>query len=163
MLEVSVQVKGVKELRRNLSNYDEIADRRLLTAMKQSVIVVESNVKPLVPVFRGRLRGSIASSVKHQGIGLITGVIGSTLSEDYPDVMEFGRRPGARGPASSKLERWTHLVLGNVKLAFVVARSIHRKGIKGLFFMLKGWRKSKGKVVGLFVKARNLIIEDLAK
>jgi hypothetical protein len=139
-----------------------IADEHLSRAMTQSVLAVEAAVKPLVPVFRGRLRGSIGGQVKHEGPGSIVGRVGSSLNEVYPAVMEFGRRPGAAGPPSNALERWAHLVLGDVRLAFVVARAIHRRGIRGRFFMRKGAQAAEGKVLGFFTEALTRIAQALA-
>lgn len=163
-----IELKGFAEQIKKLNAYDEISTREVTTAMEQSVTTLESAIKPLTPVFRGRLRGSIASQVIREGPGSIVGKVGSTLKdEDYPAVMEFGRRPGAKMPPPSALERWVHLVLGVPTseargAAFTVARAIARKGIKGRRFMQRGFEASKGKIKDYFDAALERITERLA-
>jgi len=162
MVGYDIEIKGLDEQVRKLRQADVVIDRRLTEAMTRTVLTVESAVKPLTPVFRGRLRGSIGSQVKREGPGSIIGTVGSSLQEAYPAVMEFGRRPGARGPGSGHLERWAHLVLGDIRLAFVLARAIHRKGIKGREFMKRGYERVKGQIPGFFQDALDHIAKDLS-
>jgi hypothetical protein len=163
-----IEIKGLAEQIKALKAYDEISTQELVTAMNQSVVTLESAIKPLTPVFRGRLRGSIASQVIREGPGSIVGKVGSTLKdEEYPAVMEFGRRPGAKMPPPSALERWVHLVLGVPTseargVAFTVARGIARKGIKGRRFMRRGFEASKGKIKDYFDQALQRIADRLA-
>jgi hypothetical protein len=161
-----IEIKGLDEQIRRLNAYDEVSTRELTTAMNQSVTALESAIKPLTPVYRARLRGSIASEVKQEGPGSIVGRVGSTLKgEEYPAVMEFGRKPG-KFPPIEPLMRWVHLVLGVPNeeargVAYVVARKIARKGIKGHFFMKKGFEASKAQIADYFVKALQRITEAL--
>ena len=135
--------------------------------MRKSVTTIEAKAKPLTPVFRGRLRQSIVSEIRGTGVE-ITGIVGSSLkNEVYPSVMEFWRRPGKAPPAKA-LERWVWLVLKPPKkmvrsVAFVVARAIGKRGIKGKRFLQKGWEQSRRKVYQNFSKALADITEDLAK
>jgi hypothetical protein len=162
-----VEIKGLEEQIKRLNAYDENSTKELTTAMNQSVVTLESAIKPLVPVYRGRLHGSIASEVKQEGVGSIVGKVGSTLkSEEYPAVMEFGRKPGAAFPPIEPLMRWVHLVLGVPNeeargVAFVVGRKIARKGIKGHFFMKKGFEASKAQIVDYFEQALKRITDAL--
>lgn len=168
MIGYEVEIKGLDECVARLGKYDKIADKHLLTAMSQSVITVESAIKPLVPVgVSSRLRNSIASEVKHLSALSIEGKVGSTLKgEVYPSVMEFGRKPGKMPPPSA-LERWVQLKMGVAPadvpgVAFLVARAIGRRGIKGKKFMERGWKQSKGKVHQFFVNALHRITNELA-
>jgi hypothetical protein len=164
-----IEIKGLDEHLRKLNAYGEIADRELGTAMQQSVIAVESAVRPLVPVgVSGALRQSIASEVKREGAGgSIVGRIFSSIDSPYPAVMEFGRRPGAAMPPPQALERWVHLKLGvpdelAAGVAFTVARSIARKGIAGRRFMQQGFEKAKSQVDQFFARALERIAKALA-
>lgn len=163
-----IEIQGLAEQIKLLKGYDAIADRELTQAMHQSVITLESAIKPLVPVFRGRLRGSIGSQVIKESAGSIVGKVGTSLKDEvYPLVMEFGREPGAKMPPPSALERWVHLVLGVSDddapgVALVVARNIARRGIKGRFFMKKGYDASKGRIVGYFNAALQRIAQQVA-
>lgn len=168
MIGYEVELKGFDEQIAKLAKYPQISDKHLLKAMNQSVIAIESAVKPLTPVgVSSRLRNSIAGEVKHLGALSIEGKVGSTLKDEiYPSVMEFGRRPGKMPPPSA-LERWVQLKMGVAPedvpgVAYIVARNIGRRGIKGKKFMERGWNASKGKVQGYFVKALNDIAEELS-
>ncbi len=168
MIAYTVEIKGLDEQLAKLKRYDQIADKRLITAMSQATITIESEVKPLTPVFQARLRNSIGSKVEREGPLSIVGTVGSSLKdEEYPAVMEFGRRKGAKMPPPQALERWVYLVLGVPKeeapgVAYVVARSIARKGIKGRKFMERGYKKARPKVLEFFARALDLIAEDLS-
>ncbi len=162
-----LEIEGLSEALTKLNAYDELSTQHLTRAMTQSVVALESAIKPLVPVFRGRLRGSIGSQVM-QEVGSVVGKVGSTLkSEDYPAVMEFGRRPGAKMPPPSALERWVHLVLRvpneNARgVAYTVARSIARRGIKGRRFMARGYEASQGIIQQYFSDALTALTEALS-
>ena len=162
-----IEIKGLKELRKRIKQYPKIGGKHYRKAMKKSVILIQKNVRPLTPVFTGRLRDSIEYEVRGTGVNLI-GVVGSTLKKEiYPSVMEFGRKKGAKMPPPKNLERWVQLVLKISKaqikgVAFVVARSIGKKGIKGKRFMQKGWNKSKSKVNKNFKLALDNIVKELA-
>lgn len=163
-----IEVKGAEELMKLFSNFKAVANRRLLQAMQKSVLTIENAVSPLAPVgVSGRLRGSIASEV--EGVGSeIVGRVGSNLRDEvYPKVMEHGREPG-RMPPPEALERWVHLKLGVPTdeapgVAFVVARNIARRGIKGRFFLRRGWEKAQKRVIEYFKRAQELIVKDLKK
>jgi hypothetical protein len=183
-----IEIKGLEEQIRRLNAYDENSTKELTTAMNQSVVTLESAIKPLAPVYRGRLRGSIASEVKQEGVGSIVGKVGSTLkNEEYPAVMEFGRTPGSKMPPLEPLIRWVHLkqIAGNYRVkatktgkhtrvgtkdvqtaqdeqaAYVIARSIARKGIKGLHFMSRGFDASKMQINEYFTQALKRITDAL--
>ena len=158
----TVEISGLEEQLKKLHGYAGIADRHLIDAMNRSVLTLEDAIKPLTPVFRGRLRNSIASEVKREGTMSVTGRVFSSINEVYPSVMEFGRTPGAAGPPSAALERWAQLVLGDARLAFVVARAIHSHPKPGRFFMQRGFEKSKGKIDGFFNRALELITQGLS-
>jgi len=162
-----VKIIGLEELLRSFARFPQISEKHNRTAMQKAVITVESNVKPLTPVgVSGRLRNSIASEVRGGG-SKIVGAIGSTLrSEEYPAVMEFGRRPGAAMPPygpGSQLARWVHLVLGDAVSVFQVARGIARKGIRGKFYLKNGFEKSRSAIMGYFQAGLRAMVEDLRR
>lgn len=190
MINWQIDTPGMTEFMAKLAQYDSYVNKRFEPAMQKSVITVVSNVKPLVPVgVSGDLRNSIGSTVTVNGPGSITGDIGSSLSaEEYPSVMEFGRTPGATAPPWEALVRWVHLkqitgtysVKANSKgyhhrqgskdtqqqedesAAFVIARSIGIKGIKGRHYMQQGFEKSVAAIQDNFNQAIQLIVQDLA-
>jgi hypothetical protein len=161
-----IEIEGLEELEKLGSIFATAMKKNLLTAMKKAVAKVEANVVPLVPIgVSGNLRRSIHGKTNTVGSTII-GRVGSTMTREiYPEIMEFGRRPG-RMPPPSALERWVQIVLKvpaeEVKgVAFVVARSIGKKGIKGRAFMRKGWTKSKNSILGYFRKAVDDTVREL--
>jgi hypothetical protein len=164
----AVRIKGLDELRKQIKDYPKIAGKHYRKAMRKSVTTIEEKVKPLTPLFRGRLRQSIVSEVRGTGVEL-TGVVGSNLKKEaYPAVMEFGRKPGAKMPPPKALERWVWLVLKPPKkmvkgIAFVIARAIGKRGIKGKRFLQRGFERSKRQVYANFSKALADIVKELAQ
>ena len=162
-----VGVTITPDLDKVFARFPELYDRHMRKAMNKAVIQVQSEVKPLTPVFQARLRNSIETKVT--GIGSeIKGVIGSSLSgEIYPSVMEFGRRPNSKPPPASALLRWVHLVLGvpneeAMSVAIRIARSIGKKGIKGRFFMKRGFEAAKPKIKDDFTQGIRDLLKDIA-
>ncbi len=169
MLEFEIIIpKETEKLIGRLLQYDQISDRHLMIAMNKSVAKIEGRAKKNAPVgVSSRLRNSLASSVKSMP-GSIVGRVGSTMKgEVYPIVMETGRRAGAKMPPSSALERWVRIRLGvpprRVKsVAFLVARGIGRKGIKGRHFLRKAYTSSRRQIDGFFSRALKAITKELA-
>ncbi|MFA6433750.1 MAG: HK97 gp10 family phage protein [Elusimicrobiales bacterium] len=99
----------------------------VVSAMRESAILLQSLAKLNAPVFRGLLRVSIAQNVAEGG-GKITAEVGSGLP--YASVVEEGRQPGWFPPPSGDLKTWARRKLGDERLAFVVARAIKRRGFR---------------------------------
>lgn len=151
MTQIEIDFSDVVKQAAKLGQGDKIVDKHALAAMQSSVVTVVGAVRPLVPVgVSGQARRSISKTIQSTVRGL-TGTVFSKINSIYPSVLNFGRRPGKRMPPPQALERWVRLKLGvaanKVKqVAFVVARSIGRKGFKGAFFMQKGFEKSKAAI-----------------
>lgn len=165
---IEIEIKGLEEQLEKFRRFEEIASKHLRASMLKSVTTLRSEIVPLTPVFLGRLRNSINSEVVDDGHLSIVGKVGSSLrSEIYPLVMEFGRKPGAKMPPPSALERWVHLQLGvsekeALGVAFKVAWGIHRHGIKARHFMREGYNKSKDRIIGYFNDALKRITEEIS-
>jgi hypothetical protein len=146
------KVEGMEEIERAFAQAPQVANAEMKKAMTRSVVKVQTEVKKGTPVFMGSLHNSIVTKVEGTGLST-TGTIGSSLTGIYPSVMELGRRPGSAPPPASALERWVEIRMHpeNVKsVAFLVARSIGRKGIKGHFMFRDGLEKSKAAIIGFF-------------
>ena len=168
MINMVVEMRGFEEQIAKLRASDQVINREGGRAMDLSVKTIERVAKPLTPVgVSGRLRNSIGSSVSISTSQII-GKVGSTLrGELYPSVIEGGRRPGAAMPPPDKLTRWVQLRLrvpANQArgVAFTVARSIARKGIKGRRMLQRGFEQSKGYINATFTQALNRIAEGLS-
>ena len=161
-----IEITGLKELRKRIHQYPKIGGKHYRKAMQKSVVLIQKNVRPLTPVFRGKLRDSIEWEIRGAGVNLV-GVVGSTMKKEiYPSVMEFGRKKGAMPPPKA-LERWVQLVLMVPKkeikgVAFIVARAIGKKKMPGRRFMRKGYNRSKRRVNTNFKKALDAITKELA-
>lgn len=183
--EMQISLVGLDEQLKKLGNFGTLLNRHLERGMEAATTHVASKITPLVPVgVSARLKNSIGSEVKTEGIGSVVGRVGSSLKdEEYPAVMEFGRRPGARMPPPEALVRWvhvkhlagtysikTHRRTGNKKsqaeedlqTAFLIARAIARRGIKGKFFMKRGLEMGKPAVPKFFKKEMDLLMEELS-
>jgi hypothetical protein len=88
----------------------------------------------------------------------------------YAIVMDQGRTPGARMPPPAVLETWVRRVLavgGTDKevrsVAFLVARSIGKKGIKATHFVDHGLEKARPTLDGIWKAFADAIAEGLIK
>lgn len=151
-----------------LKGAPKTADKHAKNAMKISVVAIVKAARPLAPVgVSGRLRRSIVSSVIPQGESIIGKAFSNLHNEIYPNVMEFGRRAGAKMPPPQSLERWVYLKLGvprsQVKrVSFVIARSIARKGIKAKKFMARGFNIAIPDINRAWGAAGDQIVNELA-
>lgn len=103
-----------------------IAVQTLLEAWSMTVW---GAVVPLTPVgVTGIARSSwIAMPVRGVGGDVFESGVGSP--ELHVEVLEEGRRAGARMPPPNAIARWVEVKLGGDVDPFVIARSIGRKGI----------------------------------
>lgn len=106
-----VEIKGLEELQEMIRQAPDIVGDEMEKAMKKSVVTISDNVKRETPVgVSNRLRSSIGNEVKRIN-DKVTGRVGTSITDEYPMVMEFGRKPG-KPPPSNRLERWVHLRMG---------------------------------------------------
>lgn len=71
----------------------------------------------------------------------------------YAEVMELGRRAGAKPPPQQALVGWMSRHGMDPKLAFVLARAIGRRGIKGRFYFKAAYDAVQRALPGLATKA----------
>lgn len=168
MIGLKFSAPKILEQLAKLSRVNSIVKRHSTRAIQQSVKTIVKAVRPNVPVgVSGKLRRSIVSTVSSKVIRAEGSVFSNLKSEVYPNVMEFGRKAGAQMPPPEALERWVRLKLGVpagrvASVAFAVARSIGRKGIKGRFFMRKGLDASRTRINEFFGRAIVNIVKDLS-
>lgn len=122
MIRVVLKEKG--EVTKVLTRLPQRLRAAVVSAMRESAVLIQSLAKLNAPVFRGLLRVSIAQNVAEDG-DRIVGEVGSGLP--YASVIEEGRSSGWFPPPSA-LKAWARRKLGDERLAFVVARAIKRRG-----------------------------------
>lgn len=119
--------------------------------------IVEESVQTMLfvaqenaPINQGNLKNSLTTRVGLEGAGADRAIRGEVFTMlAYGEVMDLGRRPGAKPPPSNKLELWVRRKLGisdakEIKrVAYVVARSIGKKGIKGHHFFGKALKAAE--------------------
>lgn len=168
MAEQLVEIINLDKINNAFSRFPQTVTKHVRKGMQESVIEVKKNIVSGedFPVFMGALRRSIGSEVRSEGAEIV-GVVGSSLKdEEYPKVMEFGRKPGTMPPVES-LVRWVHLKLQpgegkELSVAFLVARKIKARGIKGRHFMQKGFDASLGKIQTFMNNAAERIVQEIA-
>ena len=116
----------------------KMKDPRLITVpaqgmLSKAVLIGEREARNEAPKDTARLTRSLATEV----IGL-GGRIFFLNEQLYFQVQESGRRAGAAPPPAASLLPWMRRKGIAPELAFVIARAIGRRGLKGRFFMRKG-------------------------
>lgn len=159
---------SIEEQIRKLKKYPEIANRHFMTATQKSLFVIQGAVLDAgVPVgVSGHLRESLGTSIENKGLMNITGRFGTSIKDSpYPMVMERGMDPGTFPPPSA-LMLWVKRKINPeswklYSVAFNVARAIKAHGIKGHFFMARGWKAARPKVDNYFQQAAENTIKEL--
>lgn len=146
---------------RNLSaQMDSISLRALYNELESLVTWLEGEVKQRAPYDTGVLRNSIFSEVRVNGAA-ITGLVSTPMV--YGPPMEFGRAAGRRMPPSDALKNWTRRHLGDEKLAFVVARSIGKKGIQKQEMFQNAWKDNLSRITSLLNDMGVHVTEELLR
>ncbi len=150
-------------------NYQVVRSKYFRLAMEKSVIAVKDAVVGGIPNVSGSVRGSIVSMVLGTS-GSIVGKVTSTAREPYLGVyvLNFGRKAGDKPPSSVSLMSWIRRRgIGDSgqslqETAFLIARSIGKKGTAGLHFMLKALNAKSSEINRNFGEAMESIVEELA-
>jgi HK97 gp10 family phage protein len=108
----------------------------------RAVIQIEADAKREVPTDTHTLQRSIAHEVTTAGRD-VTGRVGSNLH--YAPVVEYGRSPG-RMPPPGALAGWLRRKGIDERYAFVVARSIARRGIRPRPYLKPALAKNRQKI-----------------
>ncbi len=148
MAEISYRVQGLDALLKKAVPATLLGPA-VTRAFHKGAIAVQNESRKLAPVDRGRLRNSITYRVDPSPIPRHAR-IGTNLQ--YAQTMNDGRRAGARMPPVSAIDAWLRRKRIDAS-AFVVARSIARKGIKGKKFMDGGLSAARGNIDRAFATA----------
>lgn len=162
MAEMKLTIVGLEPFLARLASGDAVIERELRTAMHEATLMVERDAKASVPRDTGTLYRSIISEVDRGPVlrGRV-GVLHGPATQ-YARVVEEGRRAGSRPPPSAAIARWLGRKGGDPAMAFVVARSIGRRGIKARPFLGPAVAKNRAPIQALFERARDRLVKHLA-
>lgn len=120
MMNVTIDTSEVDAWVNNQSNRDRARGYAMVTMKNKLVDMIK------IAIQRHTVTGELESSV----IGEASPEELVIYSKIYGDILlEFGRKPGKMPPIEA-LEDWAETRLGDANLAYLVARSIARKGTK---------------------------------
>ena len=115
--------------------------------------------------------GNLAKSVDYELIEALDSIAVNILSVDYMEVVDGGRRKGAKAPPTDVIVKWMKVrkIKGRDKrgrfikdksAAFLIARAIGKNGIKPTFVIKKSINKLKSLQQKLLTEAA---VEDMTK
>lgn len=142
---VRAEIRGANELRRAIRR----AGKRGLDAVARGLFLegeaIMADSKPLVPVDEAILRASgFVRPPDRSGQSIVVELGYGGAAKDYAVFVHEGTGPAVGRPRYfppvSALEGWAARKLGDPKLAYVVARSIHQKGTKPTKFLEKPFK-----------------------
>ena len=143
----SIKINGLDKLTTALKNSPIIAKKQIGKAIALSVALVNRNAKLEAPVKSGILRAGI-----HSKISPFNGKVESTTS--YGIFVHEGTSPHIIRPVKKKALYW--------KGAAHPVKLVHHPGTKANPFMKRGAERSEVGVQGLFSKAINNIVREIA-
>lgn len=151
-MDVKFDVGDVKKLDQNFKLVEIGFLNAIEKAVLASVKLIEADAKNGVPKSTGHLARTITSGLSEKGIHQVTGIVG--CNAPYAAAIEFGRPPSKSASGTPLYKRrsfilWVKNHLGDEKLAYVVARAIHRKGFKAKPFMFPAVQKNMSKIQSL--------------
>ncbi|HXF71711.1 MAG TPA: hypothetical protein VNO79_03770, partial [Actinomycetota bacterium] len=130
----------------------------LEAAMDAHTGLIWSAVVPLTPVgVTSILRGSWATETVRTGAGVV-GIVGNP--QIYSEVIERGRRPGARMPPPEALRTWVERKLGFDVSPFVIARSIAQKGIQPVRMLERAVESTRPAAQSLWDRVVSRLLEE---
>lgn len=163
MTTLSISASGLAALQRGWEEAPSVTRRELLSAMTQSTMLVEREVKEGIP--RGAT-GLTAASVTSDAFSTSAGVLGVVASSMATAAfVELGTKPHM--PPVAALVPWVRAVLGvdakrAPSVAFLIARKIARKGTPAQQPFALALARTQGQVLRMFEDAAGRIAAHLA-
>ena len=152
MTDLSAQIRGLVEAQAKLDQTGrDLRGEEMQQNYRTAAMLVSTDAKILAPVDRGGLRASITPTVRVDG-NVIMGVVGSNL--DYAPYMETGTRP--HWPPLSALAVWARR---HGTTAFVVARAISRRGVRGRHYLQGAFEKNKSEIMRILERGVKGIVD----
>lgn len=153
MVALSVQIVGADKLAAGMGKAaTSTVPAQMRVAMEGGLLLVEGDAKRGVKRDSGRLQNSITHRISGGG-GNLTGEAGPSVK--YGVYVERGRAPG-RPPPVAAVAAWARR---HGISPFLVARAIGRKGVKPAPFLLPAYEKNRGRILDLFGKVADRVVE----
>ncbi len=149
---VDMDVRGLAEAKQKMQQViTDLRGEEFAQGMRDATMIVTRDAKVNAPVDMGGLRASITPDLRQDGNSVL-GVVGSNKRQAA--AMETGTKPF--WPPIAALETWARR---HGTTAFVVARAIARRGIRGRRYLQRAFEKNQevikrklGDVVGRIAK-----------
>jgi len=151
---IRIELKGLDALEDKLS--PRTYEKAVATLMEDISIVGERTAKQRAPRDTGALKRSIHSEARPTSARVFSNL-------GYAVPVEFGRGRGKRMPPPNALHGWLRRHGKPVSAAFVVARAIGRRGIKGRFFMKAAEEAIRVKLPFMLKRASGAVAKTWSK
>ena len=160
---VRISIEGLEAIRRGLERAPEMARAELLGAATESTLLIEREVKEIMP----RVSGLTANSISSDAFSTPTGVLG-VVSSTQPSAVFVELGTGPHMPPVDALVPWVQAVLGVEpdrvrQVAFLVARKIARKGTPAQKPFERAAQSTQGQVARIFENAAARIAARLVE
>lgn len=153
----SAEIIGGDELRKALTQAADQAPKMLADALNRTAYVIQPAAVQAAPGDTGQLKGSIHT--EPATAETLEAKVGTNVKHAWP--METGSRPHYVSPAV--LKPWARRKFGNESIAYAVAKSIARKGVKGRKYMIDTFKDKKDLFNDNMRKALNSIFDIIRR
>lgn len=133
----SAEVIGAEELAKVLHDASGKSAQILADGLNKTAYTIQPAAVAKAPADTGQLRASIHT--EPATANNIEARVGTNVAHAWP--MEAGRKPGPISP--QVLMGWAQRKLGNRNLAYPIAKSIAKKGVKGRKYMMGAFEDKK--------------------
>jgi hypothetical protein len=156
----TVEVKGLD----TFQNAGPEVDKALRAIVYSAGTLVHAEIVQRTPADLGALRASIHLEVSGFLDTLSARI---TTGMNYADVVERGRQPNRKPPPIAAILPWVQRNIPGVEdpraAAFLIARSIGRKGTEGAHMFEEGAKASQARVKALFERGAAALTRTLNK
>ena len=159
-----IDTSEITDFAKTLGNAGAIVRREAAAAMRKSLDVLEDAIVQRTPVNTGMLRAGTSKEQFMVG-SILRGQVVNPVSYAFP--VETGRAAG-RMPPVDAIKQWVirkGIASGAEadSAAFLIARSIGRRGTKGAQMFEKGFDASLPRIISLFEQVPGSIMDELAQ
>lgn len=164
-MNVHFDLSEIETFIKDLQGIPAVVAQENEAAMVKSLAVAHGEIAGGTPVNIGNLRGSEVTSIRGEPINL-TGNVYTDAVYGWP--VEEGRTPGKPPPPVDAIEYWVRRKLGipdteSRQVAYIIARSIGRKGTKGYQMFSQGLERATPDIVQIYTNAVDSIVLAMSR